>query len=361
MLYKRIVSIAAALCLSAAGLLPCCAHAGYSTDALDTAIKGYSRKCAVTIETVDGNLLYSYQPERIFSGASLIKLAYASYVCEQLDAGVRSLDETITYTKSWFHDGSGIIIEGEYGTEYTIRDLLDYMLRYSDNVAYDMLVYLFGVDGFNAMLEEWGTTVRIGEKYPRFPGLSADFAKTAMQRMQRRCHDGECWELCWTSLLSSTDIIVRDYFPEETVLAVKYGEVTKVHHEVCYVGGETPYFLTIMTETAPDDPDEAFFESIVNETMQLMADYSATEPMPGDINYSGTVNASDAARVLIAAAEQGAGGSLGLSQRQQSASDVSRDGVVNASDAALILQYAAAAGSGEALSPEDFFGAVQDE
>ena len=50
-----------------------------------------------------------------------------------------------------------------------------------------------------------------------------------------------------------------------------------------------------------------------------------------------------------------------LSQRQQRASDVSRDGVVNASDAALILQYAAAAGSGEALSPEDFFGAVQDE
>lgn len=67
----------------------------------------------------------------------------------------------------------------------------------------------------------------------------------------------------------------------------------------------------------------------------------------GDIDGSGTVNASDAANVLIAAAAIGAGKDSGLTAAQKKAADVNGDGSINATDAAIILQYAAAVGAGQ--------------
>lgn len=71
-----------------------------------------------------------------------------------------------------------------------------------------------------------------------------------------------------------------------------------------------------------------------------------TDAALGDINQDGSVNASDAADVLIAAAKIGAGTSADLTDEQVTLADVNKDGSINASDAAVILQYAAAVGSG---------------
>ncbi|MBP0972879.1 MAG: leucine-rich repeat protein [Oscillospiraceae bacterium] len=71
-----------------------------------------------------------------------------------------------------------------------------------------------------------------------------------------------------------------------------------------------------------------------------------TEQPLGDLDGDTTVNASDAAKVLIAAAAMGAGEASGLTEAQIKAADVNGDKTVNASDAAIILIYAAAVGAG---------------
>jgi hypothetical protein len=75
----------------------------------------------------------------------------------------------------------------------------------------------------------------------------------------------------------------------------------------------------------------------------------------GELNNDNTVNASDAALILIAAASIGAGEDAGLTDAQKAAADVNHDGSVNASDAAIVLIYAAAVGAGqEDVKIEDF-------
>ena len=72
-----------------------------------------------------------------------------------------------------------------------------------------------------------------------------------------------------------------------------------------------------------------------------------------DLNADNTVNASDAAIVLIASAAVGAGDESAAIPAEKG--DVNGDGLVNASDAALILIYAAAVGAGyEGTLPEYF-------
>ena len=68
--------------------------------------------------------------------------------------------------------------------------------------------------------------------------------------------------------------------------------------------------------------------------------------MLGDVNNDGVVNASDAAKVLIAAASLGSGNESGLTAEQELIGDVNEDGILNASDAAKILIYAAYIGAG---------------
>ncbi|MBP0973767.1 MAG: leucine-rich repeat protein [Oscillospiraceae bacterium] len=74
----------------------------------------------------------------------------------------------------------------------------------------------------------------------------------------------------------------------------------------------------------------------------------------GELNGDGTVNASDAAVILIAAAAIGAGQDSGLTEAQKTAADVNGDGICNASDAAIVLIYAAAVGAGQDVKLTDF-------
>ncbi len=74
----------------------------------------------------------------------------------------------------------------------------------------------------------------------------------------------------------------------------------------------------------------------------------------GDLNSDGTVNATDAAILLIAAANTGSGSESGLTAEQEAAADLNGDGAFDASDAALILQYAAYTGSGGTMTIEEF-------
>ena len=90
---------------------------------------------------------------------------------------------------------------------------------------------------------------------------------------------------------------------------------------------------------------------LCNAGLSLMAD----DALPlGDVNYDGYVNASDAAKVLIAAASIGAGEGSGLTDDQTYCADVNFDGIVNASDAAQILIYAAYIGAGGSGTLYDF-------
>ncbi|MCR5717459.1 MAG: dockerin type I repeat-containing protein [Oscillospiraceae bacterium] len=68
----------------------------------------------------------------------------------------------------------------------------------------------------------------------------------------------------------------------------------------------------------------------------------------GDVNQDGSVNASDATMVLIAAARLGTGTDPKLTASQKRAADVNQDGVINAVDATFILRHAAAVGTGTA-------------
>ncbi len=267
---------------------------------MDEFVRNYENFCEVHIRTMDGEELYSHNADTPLFSASLIKLPYAVFVCQELSAGKRSLDDTFVYTSDWWHKGTGIIRHGDEGAEYTIRDLLDYMLRYSDNVAYDVLVYYFGTEGFNSMMKEWGYDVRLGTPSPRWPDITALYMYDSMKEMALHSSDGEAWAVAWDALCGSTDIVSRPVLSDgENDVVVKYGQYQYVYHECCYVDGEVPYIFTVFTKAThgtyidEDFIDADFVSKAAGLAENIVNEYRATLPVPGDVNDDGIVSAED--------------------------------------------------------------------
>ncbi len=74
----------------------------------------------------------------------------------------------------------------------------------------------------------------------------------------------------------------------------------------------------------------------------------------GDLNGDDRVDSSDAAALLLAAANEGVTGVSELTAAQKSAADLNADGTCNAADAAVILHYAAYLGTGGTLGIGEF-------
>ena len=93
-------------------------------------------------------------------------------------------------------------------------------------------------------------------------------------------------------------------------------------------------------------------------TTETTSTTSTTEPIKetlpvGDLNQDHNIDAEDAAKILLAAANMGAGKSSGLSPELEQAADVNHDRDINAEDAAVILVYAAGTGSGQITADFD--------
>ena len=252
---------------------------------LDKTVKAYKRNCAVLLTAADGTVLYSYHPDTAISGASLIKLPYVYFCCNQLSGGVRSLNDTVTYTKSWYHGGSGIIRKNGYNKSYTVAQLIEYALKYSDNVAYDMLVYLFGIDGFNQMVKSWGYSVSISAS--RFPAVTANFMRTAMEKMKAASNNGKCWRIAWSALTNSEHSYVRDTLGISG-MAVKYGSISAQYHETCYVPGEMPYTLVILSGAVNYKPDVSFVQNVARAANKLADGYAISLRPPETITTTTT-------------------------------------------------------------------------
>lgn len=245
------------------------------TSALDRIVKQYSRGCAVELVSLDGTVLYSYRPNTRISGASLIKLPYVYYCCTQIEAGSARMTDTMTYNGSYTQGGSGILRNKPYGTKFTLAQLMEYALRYSDNTAYYMLVTKFGSAGFNQMVQEWGYTNISISVSGRFPALTAAFMADAMRKMYEKRDSGACWENAWLALVRSERSYARAVIGGTDEIAVKYGSIPDHYHETILVNCAQPYILVILSGAVNYNPDAKFVQNVVAAAKKTAEQYNA--------------------------------------------------------------------------------------
>lgn len=127
------------------------------TNEIYDVINSYGKNCSFYIVSLNDGMSIAYNIDKKYETASSIKAPYALYIYEQIDAGKIDPNQQIMYESKYYNKGTGVIKKSDFGTIYTVRDLLYYSLNDSDNIAHIMLHKNFGVKGYNNMLTNLGT------------------------------------------------------------------------------------------------------------------------------------------------------------------------------------------------------------
>ncbi len=191
--------------------------------------------------------------------ASVTKLPTVFYVYKQADAGKIDLDKELTYSSKYTAGGSGIIQNEKVGTVYKLRTLLEYAIRYSDNIAYDMILDEIG--GINTVKEYWEHLGYKIEYTDRFGNLTPSLGNGYIKEVYKYYLTGvDNAKKLVDDMKNSYN---SEYVKTENVeVAHKYGEYVEggdYYNDVSLNFTEHPFALSITSTLGLTDKMENLF------------------------------------------------------------------------------------------------------
>ncbi|OIK16326.1 hypothetical protein BIV60_04735 [Bacillus sp. MUM 116] len=179
--------------------------------------------------------------------ASTIKLPLTLYIMEQASKGKINLNQKLTYQKSHYYSGSGVIQYQKVGTHYTIRDLVKKAIIYSDNIAFIMLKERVGQDNFIKYMKSLGGqyTYPNGQNLTSANDLSI-YAKELYQFSNKSNYGKELVGYLKQTIYNTT--IPRGIKAVSVAHKVGMIPMYKVYNDVAIVYDNQPFTLAIMTK-----------------------------------------------------------------------------------------------------------------
>ena len=220
-------------------------------------------RLALYYEDILNGYKFAFNADEEFDSASLIKLPFTLAIFEKVNEEYEKnkdaegevtlkydLNKKFTYTKADYQSGSGKIITEPENTEYTHLQLFEYLLLYSDNVAYNVLRSEYELMEFREMVQ------RLGAKsmYKTLSNMSAaDGGKILKEVYKFTSNPANVTEpspyaqLMLTSMLESAHTVMISYGVHPTPTAHKYGWDAGAYHDMGIVYDDKPYVLVFLS------------------------------------------------------------------------------------------------------------------
>ncbi len=193
----------------------------------------------------EGNPLYDEVGKPLFKGQhpNLDKKGNIIY-----SPGEEKYDLSRVWTfdkETMMREGSGKLQEMEDGTKLTYLQLIEYVLLYSDNVAFNQLCQLYGYADYYAFARKLGIKgVSNGLMY-----LSAEEFGTFLEEVYAFTEENKAYgSVMKQAMIDSNYAVLIPYCVSPTVAAHKYGWDVDAYHDMAIVYDEHPYILVIMTD-----------------------------------------------------------------------------------------------------------------
>ncbi|MBQ4648103.1 MAG: serine hydrolase [Clostridia bacterium] len=212
--------------------------------------------CALYYVDLETGLSITYNPDRMFAGASLIKAEYLMMIFEMIENGQVSYDNMYTYTAGNKKGGTTKIpYDYEFGDKLSLKEIIEYVVWHSDNTGYNMLqVYVRSYwDIMDWADKRYGTKF----EYEGCNWLNARGVAECWKEIYDRYKNGDENYQWYVSLLleANENKFIKGGLPKgadgESMYEVahKYGMDINASNDAAIVFYEDrPYFLTILTD-----------------------------------------------------------------------------------------------------------------
>lgn len=245
---------------------------GITTDMSDlqAAINKGSSDCGfIAIRLSDGASV-AYNVREDFRCASTYKALVSLYIYKKAEAGELSLDEKLTYTRSDYYSGSGIIKSYSVGTRFTLRQLADYSIRYSDNIAFVMLQRYIDDADLIEFVKSLGCENYSQSEFA-WPNITALDASLWWAEIYKYSQTGKYGQELYNVYLNATHTIIRDALGKAHSVAHKSGSISHYYHDCGVVESEDPYILIMLSYTPRSTTNNSsYVNPIIREIDKIM-------------------------------------------------------------------------------------------
>jgi len=206
---------------------------------------------------IENGYRYSYNSDTVLGSASCVKLPYALSLLQAASAEMAAheddpeyvpmgFDEIFTYTEDKKEEGTGIIKNDPDGTEYTYLELIDYVVRHSDNVAFKALRDKYGYSYINTYVSQ--NRIKSMQKHGIWKLNAIDGADVMCDVYEFINNDEYYGEFLEESMLNGSHRVmtVHGVYPKKA--AHKYGWDDDSYHDMTIVYGDKPYIIVFMSD-----------------------------------------------------------------------------------------------------------------
>lgn len=214
---------------------------------------------------------WTVNPDRRYHPASTIKMPVTLYALEQYRAGRLGWQDGIVYTKADFESpGGGAFETSPFGGVYPVENLVGRALRYSNNVAVNMLGRHLGWDNIRAWTRTIGGELyRASDGMPQVTALSELGWWLHLERLSRI--DPKTAELVLQPLREvAYDGRIAAGLPEGVQYLHKFGSYDGYYHDGGWIMGDKPFVLVVLTHGAREDEADAAITRITSAVYQVM-------------------------------------------------------------------------------------------
>lgn len=224
------------------------------TSKLEKLLNDAPYACAMYYIDLETGYEITYNKDRWFGGASTIKAPFMMALLNKIEKGELSFDDTLTYS----YDRTGTVqISKDYdlGAKLSIRLLIEYLIYYSDNVAFSLLLnQACTLSEFRSFCKEnyGGDIYKSGINQ-----LTASVVAKAFEDLYHKSKTGNEIYVWYVELLkqANENKFVRNGLPKDEngeciyEVAHKYGMDINASNDAAIVFcGERPYVLVVLTD-----------------------------------------------------------------------------------------------------------------
>lgn len=229
------------------------------TNIRDEMINMFGNDANFAYEDLDNGYKFGKGENVSSYAASVSKLPAVFYAYHLADDGELDLNKELTYTLNYKAGGSGVIQNDPVGSKYKISDLLYKAIRYSDNIAYFMILDEIG--GTSAVRDYWknlGYTITYTD---RFGNLSPNLGNGYIKEVYKYYLSGKDNAKSLVDVMKISDNL--DFVKvDDTEVAHKYGEYTEgggYYNDVSLVFTKHPFALSITSTKGLSEKTKQFF------------------------------------------------------------------------------------------------------
>lgn len=221
---------------------------------------------SIYFEDLKNDWQFNYNTNVTYYGASLIKLLMASYLVSNAVNKNDNLDKTLPYSLKYQLPYSLALDKHKLNDNIAIKDLISYILKVSDNGAYDMLYDYVGYENLKAYADYLKINVTINE-IEHFGNLTiSDATKIIKQAYQLI----QTYPTYRSLFLDNMDNDYYNYLNFKDVKVYhKFGEYIEYYHDMGLKMGEYPYIIVIMSNLTSSEETKEKFQNIHQELYKI--------------------------------------------------------------------------------------------